>query len=25
VVREITLTRLADTFRAERIMPLSGG
>ncbi|WP_439138605.1 YciI family protein [Roseicyclus sp.] len=24
VVREITLTRLADTFRAERIMPLSG-
>lgn len=25
VVRAITLTRLADTFRADRITPLSGG
>lgn len=25
VVRDITLTRLADTFRADRISPLSGG
>lgn len=25
VVRNITLTRLADGFRADRIMPLSGG
>ena len=25
VVREITLTRLADTFRAERITPLTTG
>ncbi|MGP9791699.1 YciI family protein [Roseinatronobacter sp. NSM] len=25
VVQNVTLTRLADTFRADRIMPLSGG